>query len=229
MAWYIRRKCIEFLKIDYNTELEWLNEIGIENQKNYQIWHHRKIILELSNIGKYEKEYLFNVFKVDSKNYHAWCHRIWAVRRFNLFDGEDEFIKVMLDDDCRNNSAWNFKFFVFTYTHDKIDQKLISKEIEFCFSYIDNIPKNESPYNFIRGFFTDVKLKNEVKYEDYPILKEKLLKLVEEDDTNSYAYSLLLDIYQAEKNKDKYKETCEKLQKIDVIRKKYWLWRQQKM
>jgi len=230
MAWYIRRKCVETLKIDYEAELKWLNIVGIENQKNYQLWHHRKIILDLSEIYKYENDFLLGVFTLDSKNFHAWCHRIWTIRRFNLFDGEYEFIKLMLDKDCRNNSAWNYRYFIFSYTtEDTINPSILKKEFDFCFNYLNDIPKNESPFNYIRGFFTETKYKDHIKYQDFPELKETMIKMINEDDTNYHAYSLLLEIYQSEGQKEKCKELCEILQKIDVIRKKYWIWRQQRI
>ena len=48
---------------------------------------------------------------------------------------------------------------------------------------------------------------------------ENLLK--EKGEDNSYALNLILDIYEEEKNEEKFNEIIEKLKKIDYIRKKY--------
>jgi protein farnesyltransferase/geranylgeranyltransferase type-1 subunit alpha len=99
MAWYHRRLCIDQLEgIDLNKELEWLDSIGVDNQKNYQIWQHRKMIVEKTGNHTHEKPLLNEVFEDEPKNFHAWCHRIWVVRRSKLFEGEFDFVESMLDE-----------------------------------------------------------------------------------------------------------------------------------
>jgi len=99
MAWYHRRLCIDYLpNIDLHKELKWVDSITLENQKNYQIWHHRKVLIEKLNDPSHEKKLLDEIFEDEPKNFHAWCHRIWVVRRFNLFEGEFEFIENKLDE-----------------------------------------------------------------------------------------------------------------------------------
>eukprot|EP01037_Dinobryon_pediforme_P022734 gene22734-23980_t len=78
-----------------------------DNPKNYQIWYHRRAIVEMLGDGSRELEFTSTVFSIDSKNYHAWAHRQWALTRFNLWQGELEFISDCLQQDLRNNSAWN--------------------------------------------------------------------------------------------------------------------------
>lgn len=99
MAWYHRRLCIDNLKeIDSNEELNWLDSITVENQKNYQIWHHRKVLIEKLNNPNHEIELLNRVFDDEPKNFHAWCHRIWVVRRFNLYEGELDYVEEKLNE-----------------------------------------------------------------------------------------------------------------------------------
>ncbi len=99
MAWYHRRLCLDNIKeLDLKGEMVWLNNITVDNQKNYQIWHHRKVILEKLNDDCFEKEILSQVFDDEPKNFHAWCHRVWVVRRFNSYVGELEFIEKMLKE-----------------------------------------------------------------------------------------------------------------------------------
>lgn len=46
-----------------------------ENPKNYQIWYHRRAIVERLGSGHRELDFCSRVFSVDAKNYHAWAHR----------------------------------------------------------------------------------------------------------------------------------------------------------
>ncbi len=99
MAWYHRRLCLDNLKeLNLHDELKWLDSITVENQKNYQIWHHRKVLIEKLNDPSHEKIILDEVFDDEPKNFHAWCHRIWVIRRFNLFDGELDYIEGKLNE-----------------------------------------------------------------------------------------------------------------------------------
>lgn len=87
--------------------------LGGANPKNYQIWYHRRALLE--NAGKrknsdnttvtlsgeviaQELAYVAKVLDEDSKNYHAWSHRQWIVRTVNqedLWKKELEFGKFL--------------------------------------------------------------------------------------------------------------------------------------
>jgi protein farnesyltransferase/geranylgeranyltransferase type-1 subunit alpha len=46
-AWALRRQIIDHLKIPYKQELEFLNRINTYLEKNFQIWHHRRCIMEM--------------------------------------------------------------------------------------------------------------------------------------------------------------------------------------
>lgn len=46
-----------------------------ENPKNYQIWYHRRAIVEKLNDPSRELAFTATVFQVDAKNYHAWAYR----------------------------------------------------------------------------------------------------------------------------------------------------------
>ena len=97
MAWYHRRICIDKLELNLENELIFLDSIMEENQKNYQIWHHRKVIVEKSQIFNKEKDILNLIFENEPKNFHAWCHRIWVVRRFNITENELEWVDEMIN------------------------------------------------------------------------------------------------------------------------------------
>ena len=223
VAWVLRRECLDKVKeIDPYQELNWLDELMVENQKNYQIWHHRKLLIEKLNDVSHEKTVLDNVFNLEPKNFHAWSHRIWMIRRFNNVEGEFEFIDKMLKNDIKNNSVWNYRFFLVQFVNNnKLDKDIIEKEIKYAIDSIKILSNNECPYCYIRGYIT----KFGYKYNDFNFVKEELEKIVKENQNISYGLMLLLDYYEEEKNEKQFNETIEKLTNIDFIRKKYYNWR----
>ena len=221
-AWVLRRKCLDKVKeIDCLEELNWLDKIILKNQKNYQIWHHRKLLIEKINDVSHEKKILKEVFKIESKNFHAWTHRIWMIRRFNNIEGEFEFIDNMLRHDIKNNSVWNYRFFLVKYINKDLNKEIIIKEIKYALKKIEFCPDNECPYCYIRGTITKYKY----KYTDFIFVRQTLEKLEKKE--ISYSLLLLLDFYEEEKNEIKFNEMIEKLIKIDFIRKKYYGWRKE--
>ena len=130
-AWHFRRKLLHLLNKDLGEEILWLNQIGLDMEKNYQIWHHRRAIFEMwvrwihahgdkckqgptiDQVFELEQEFLREIFESDSKNYHAWSHQVWMVERFELWHKFDlNIVETMLDDDVQNNSVWSFRYFI---------------------------------------------------------------------------------------------------------------------
>lgn len=169
---------------------------------------------------------LNKVFEEDSKNFHAWCHRIWTIRRFNNTEGEREYIEQMLMNDIKNNSVWNYRFFLVNYLKsDTEDNKtFVNKEIDYAIEKIIQCKANESSYSYIRGMLTKFKY----KYNDFPQIKQTLLKLNQECSVN-HVLSMLLDIYEEEQNKNEALKVIEELIELDYIRKKYWGWRKENL
>lgn len=52
-----------------------MDSFAEENPKNYQIWYHRRSIVEELGDADRELDFCASVFKADAKNYHAWAHR----------------------------------------------------------------------------------------------------------------------------------------------------------
>ena len=72
-AWVLRRECLDKVKeINLMDELKWLDDECIKEQKNYQLWHHRKLLIEKMNDVSQEKKLLDKIFKSEPKNFHAW-------------------------------------------------------------------------------------------------------------------------------------------------------------
>ena len=225
VAWIVRRQCLNQIKeIDAKEELNWLDKQMVENQKNYQIWHHRKLLIELLNDASHEKKVLDNVFESEPKNFHAWSHRIWMIRRFNNVEGEFDFIESMLKSDVKNNSVWNYRFFLIQFVNkNNIDKSIVEQEIKYAIEKIKFCPINECPYCYIRGYIT----KFGYKYNDFKYVKEEVEKIVEQDKNNSYGMMLLMDYYEEEKDEKKFNEIIDGLIKVDYIRKKYYGWRRE--
>jgi protein farnesyltransferase/geranylgeranyltransferase type-1 subunit alpha len=68
------------LSSDLTEELNFMDLFAEENPKNYQIWHHRRVIVEELGDAKSELIFCSRVFKTDAKNYHAWAHRSFSVQ-----------------------------------------------------------------------------------------------------------------------------------------------------
>lgn len=70
-----RRQCLRYLGSDLVEELSFMDTFAEENPKNYQIWYHRRAIVEEHGDAAGELEFCAKVFATDAKNYHAWAHR----------------------------------------------------------------------------------------------------------------------------------------------------------
>jgi protein farnesyltransferase/geranylgeranyltransferase type-1 subunit alpha len=129
-VWLYRASILFSLKSDLHEELRWVNEVALANQKNYQIWHHRQLLIDslypsissdrekVLELVRGETEFMALMFELDSKNYHVWSYRQYLVRKLDLFPSQCEdpselaTIEQLLREDIRNNSAWSHRFFV---------------------------------------------------------------------------------------------------------------------
>ena len=118
-VWHFRRKCLRSLMMVEDTagggegggqtittattrtatnirdviakDLDLSQTLGGSNPKNYQIWYHRRVLLQdfyprNSLKGDFlhsELDYITSVLDEDSKNYHAWSHRQWLISTIN--------------------------------------------------------------------------------------------------------------------------------------------------
>jgi len=104
---------LQVLSSDLHAEVEWLNAVALKYIKNYQIWHHRQLIISRLSSVEGEFEFLAEMLDKDAKNYHVWSYRQWLVKKFDLWDaGELQECERFLHHDIRNNSAWNHRWFV---------------------------------------------------------------------------------------------------------------------
>ena len=229
-VWLYRAQCLFALNSDLNEELAWLNEIALQHQKNYQIWHHRNLIVDKLGLYEGEGDFVERMFELDAKNYHVWSYRQWLVKRFALWEGkgELEFTERMLEVDVRNNSAWNHRWFVVNGRQAEgvvgvAEPQIRAREINFATVAIRKDPQNQSPWNYLRGI---------VKESDMPMaqlrgLAEEYASIDRPDDVrSSYALDLMVDILAEAKNNEQAVQALDLLaRRYDPIRKNYWEYR----
>mmetsp|Transcript_8205 Transcript_8205/g.9699 ORF Transcript_8205/g.9699 Transcript_8205/m.9699 type:complete len:327 (-) Transcript_8205:44-1024(-) len=236
-AWFFRRECLKALGSDLKPELDYVSEAARDSPKNYQIWYHRRAVVDLMNDGSKEKDFTAEIIEDDSKNYHAWAHRQWSLLRFNLWNGELDYTDELIQEDLRNNSAWNQRWYVVQNTEQNSDGSLPNevrkREIRYAQTFLNIAPHNESPYNYIIGL-----MRNQ-KYADLPFIREHaegLYNQKNDDGVESYKscpplLGLLVIIYEQEDElKDKAIQLCNDLaEKHDRIRSKYWKYKKRQI
>ncbi|KAK5112913.1 hypothetical protein LTR62_003735 [Meristemomyces frigidus] len=227
-VWLYRARCLFHLDKDLREELEWLNETALEHQKNYQIWHHRNLVVDKLDDCTGETVFIAQMFKRDAKNYHVWSYRQWLVRRFGLWEsGELEFTEEMLREDVRNNSAWNHRWFVVNGREGVPgvkDPEIREREIEFAQAAVGLTPQNQSPWNYLRA----VAKKAQMPLSGLKAFAEQYASLGRPDSVcSSFALNLLADILAEEiDGKEKAGQALDLLaSKYDPIRKNYWEYR----
>ncbi|CAD5221754.1 unnamed protein product [Bursaphelenchus okinawaensis] len=152
-VWQFRRNLLRALKKDLNQEMTFCKDMACEHPKNYQIWHHRRVLVEWSNDPSKELPFTDYVLIGDNKNYHAWQHRQWVVERFNLFDQREvEYSLKLLEEDMRNNSAWNYRYFIVNSLSNQLtNMAMIDKELELIEEVIQEASANESAWTYLAG------------------------------------------------------------------------------
>lgn len=115
---YFRRLCLEALgaAADWDAELSLCDDVAMDQQKNYQVWHHRQTVIgrlgPREGMGERDFALCDRMLKEDSKNYHVWSYRQWAVVTHDAWERELRFVEECIRSDVRNNSAWNQRFWL---------------------------------------------------------------------------------------------------------------------
>lgn len=250
-VWLYRARTIFAISSPIEQELEWVNEIASSNQKNYQIWHHRQLLIdhlypsltseEQTALGDREREFMGSMFDEDAKNYHVWSYRQYLVRKMGLWDEEGEMgsVEALLRRDVRNNSAWSHRFFlVFSNPshstpgspatkHDPaIPDHILDRELEFAKTATFEAPQNQSPWNYIRG----VLRKGGRMLGTLESFAGEFVREEEEEGReevrSSHALEFLVDVWGEKGDMDKVAWGLGLLAgKYDRVRKGYWEWR----
>lgn len=146
-VWHTRRACV-YAVGDLEDELEYADMVATHNPKNYQIWYHRREILDRldsRDAALRELAFVSRMIGSDAKNYHAWSHRLWVVKRFECWDNELAVVDALLDEDVWNNSAWNHRYAVAR------DADCVA-EVQYATERALSAPRNESPWIYALAF-----------------------------------------------------------------------------
>ena len=160
------------------SELEYVTKVGGGNPKNYQVWYHRRSLLETQfkalrddkssdvSLAKNELDYIQSVIEVDAKNYHAWSHRQWIVRSIDssaMWEAEISFTDALILTDVWNNSAWNHRWFAvhrgkcrgedvtsFTDSHS-----VVEAEVQYAMDKIAMDVYNDAAWRYLLGLLSE--------------------------------------------------------------------------
>ena len=77
-AWHYRVLVCDAIGADWDAQYRWVNEMGPNNPKNYQIWNFRKQCVKRTNQPQRELDFIREMLDDDgvgdAKNYHAWAY-----------------------------------------------------------------------------------------------------------------------------------------------------------
>lgn len=230
-VWYFRRRILRKLTHHLINELKYIERVIEDEPKNYQVWHHRKTIVEWLRDCSQDKQLTASVLIQDSKNYHAWQHRQWVVKEFNIWDGELEFTDAQLAMDIRNNSAWNHRFFVVKGTRLYEDSEWLKEEFRHIYKKIEQSPNNESSWSYFRGLLIIV-YGCLTAHQESREFCDKLYR--EKNCRSAHLLAFVLDVIQEDISKStstqadkialktKANDLCETLSETDLVRSRYW-------
>ena len=244
-AWVYLRSCLEKLNCNLYDELKYCDQMGKDHPKNYQLWNHRRKLVEILyknkkqddtiNINKLvlnELKSIEDALQRDTKNYHVWSYRQWLVHYFNNYTQEISFIDKMLNDDIRNNSAWNHKYFVNKETTN-FNKDFIDEELLKIMKLIELDIHNDSSWRYLEGFFQ----LEHFNLQDHGTViisfSQNILNNNDEKCINALSLLVELCILYIKNNDTNMEEKINKkelastyllkLSNYDEIRKMYWL------
>lgn len=251
-VWLYRASTLLALNSPIDEELEWINGVALENQKNYQIWTHRQTLIDhlypqissdaaaVQALAESESAFMAEMFDEDSKNYHVWSHRQYVVRKLDLWDSAAELASIedLLQRDVRNNSAWSHRFFLVfsnpaystpdsraTAPDPRVPAAVIDRELRFAQAAAYEAPQNQSPWEYLRGV-----LRKSGRplgtLEEFAGEFASVPEEGEEDVKSSHALDLLADVWTEKGEKARADRAWRLLgEKYDPIRKNYWEWK----
>lgn len=250
-VWLYRFKIISTLNQSVPDELQWLNQVAMTHLKNYQIWHHRQLLMDhyypavasddeaVKRLAKSEVDFITAILAEDTKNYHVWSYRQYLVGKLGLWTpNELGATQNMIEDDVRNNSAWSHRFFVVfsdprvatadlpPTAHDaKVPDSIIDREVAYAKDKISIAPQNQSGWNYLRG----VMAKGGRPLAALDGFASQFVSHLNQNDEvvrSSHALGLLADICRDKGDVDGARLCLRRLwEKWDPVREGYWKFR----
>lgn len=233
-TWIYRFDILKKLHKDLYEELDWCEQIALDNEKNYQIWNYRQLVInEIENtVGGFDphREYpvISAMLESDAKNHHVWSYKKWLVERFDLYEdpAETAFVDGCILMDLRNNSAWAHRFFLKFDKKSSVAEDTILAEIAYVQQNIDKSPQNPSAWNYLIGVY-EHNNRNLAELEQFCIGKADIST---DNVSSSYALELLARIYSQQKKSKEADQAYDLLiSKYDPIRRNYWNFQKKKL
>ncbi|KAI5969268.1 RAM2 [Candida margitis] len=224
-TWIYRFKILQNLpNTNYYDELDWCEQVALDNEKNYQIWNYRQLII--NEITKGEESGVENRFNPhrefpileamldsDPKNHHVWSYRKWLVEKFDLFNDEKEqiFVDQAINADTLNNSAWSHRFFLSFGNKDAVvDPELFNREVDYVKDKIKQCPQNASSWNYLTGIYD----KYDMDLVDLEGFATNFVDLDAKQVKSSFALELLGRINKQANNEEKADAYCKLLREV---------------
>ncbi|RCI11753.1 hypothetical protein L249_7677 [Ophiocordyceps polyrhachis-furcata BCC 54312] len=247
-VWLYRFQLVCSMYLHIPDEITWLNQLALENLKNYQIWHHRQLLVEhyfpliagddeaVRALGSSETSFIATMLAQDSKNYHVWSYRQYLVEKLGLWTATElASTQSFVETDVRNNSAWSHRFFLVfsdpaastpespaTAYDAKVPASVIDREIAYAQDKILLAPQNQSGWLYLRG----VLVKGSRDLESVAAFAERFvgdLGQANESVRSSHALDLLADVYKRRGDLPKARLCLQRLwEKWDPVREGYW-------
>ncbi|KAL9322964.1 hypothetical protein ACSQ67_011017 [Phaseolus vulgaris] len=192
-VWHFRRLLLESLKVDLQSELEFVERMAAGNSKNYQMWHHRRWVAEKlgPEARKDELEFTKKILSNDAKHYHSWSHRQWVLQALGGWEDELNYCSELLEQDIFNNSAWNQRYFVITRSPFLGGLKAMREsEVLYAIEAIISHPENESSWRYLRGLYKG----ESTSWVNDPEVSSVCLKILKTKSNYLFALGTVLDL-----------------------------------
>jgi len=234
-GWYWRWKCIQGLAGNLLEELDYCDRLATRYAKNYQLWQHRRQVVEMigASVAQREIQFLDELLEDDAKNYHMWSYRQWLVRTYGLWDEDLELVNRLIRIDVRNNSAWNERYYVLSRgATDKAHLLAVtSEELQYTSNLIEMVPNNEAAWSYARALPADPATGASSIANLVPLAT----KVVAEHPKNVHALALLAEAAAevlasdaSPTDKERAAATAiqyyQQLIEVDPMRMRYWAW-----
>ena len=236
------------------SELQLASNLGGGNPKNYQVWYHRRALLEpiltsdsadanngrAMSIAKDELQYISTVLSNDGKNYHAWSFRQYILRTLSnkeLWESDLAYVDTLIGDDVRNNSAWNHRWFIcHRGTRLPCTPDAAAQECDYALSKAEFDPHNESPWIYLLGYAKE-QIRSEADGSSELIIRmireSKRLRDTVADTTCACCDSTRIELLDMAGGEEERKEAAALANQLgavdDTIRAKFWARREDQL
>ena len=214
-AWDWRRRCFPIEELEFEMEFtaDWIQS----SPKNYQVWYHRRWLIDNHCRDNIESEQLFlsSILELDAKNYNCFSHRVFLFDLSTKLDcdletlvsAEIAFTTTLIDKDIRNNSAWSYRRHAWK---QGMSYDIVADEIRFTLDRISLAPHNESAWIYLRSLNG---------WQAFPNIFETASQFT----SNRFAVQTLLELAIYHKQTAEIRRLLTLLEThVDPLRSNYW-------